>query len=554
MQIIVPMSGFGERFRRVGYKLPKPLIEVEGKPIIAHIIDMFPGEHDFIFICNKDHLAHSEYKMRETLLHYCPTGKVVPVESRKLGPVDAVLQAQQYIKLNAPCIVNYCDFTCYWNWQHFKQFVATLKCDGVIPAYKGFHPHSLGTTNYAYMREENGFVLDIQEKMPYTDNRMNEYASSGTYYFADSTQMIDAFKQTMEQNLNVNGEFYVSLVYKILLKLNKEIAVYELQHFMQWGTPDDVVEYNMWSQTFKNILNLNKHHASPKVGSVVIPMAGLGKRFVDEGYTVTKPLIKVSGTPMVIQATKLLPLVNQYEFVVRQDMPSYQKIIGLLKQYFIPSGFVELTNVTDGQATSAKLGVEKLLDNISAITIGTCDSGAIYDKDKFNALVNDDIDLIVWGVRGYANAIRNPQMYGWVEADGKHYVQRAGVKQILNNVTTDFVILGTFTFKNIKIFMQCYESLIAREGRINGEYYLDSCITDALNLGFKCKIFEVDSYIPWGTPNELRTFEYWQSCFHKWGIHPYKLELDPMVDKESLVELTNKYREILPELPRVQSC
>jgi NDP-sugar pyrophosphorylase family protein len=52
MQIVIPMSGFGERFRKAGYDVPKPLIEIDGKPIIAHVIDMFPGEDNFIFICN----------------------------------------------------------------------------------------------------------------------------------------------------------------------------------------------------------------------------------------------------------------------------------------------------------------------------------------------------------------------------------------------------------------------------------------------------------------------------------------------------------------------
>jgi NDP-sugar pyrophosphorylase family protein len=50
MQIIIPMSGFGERFRKAGYKVPKPLIEVEGKPIVAHVVDMFGENNDFIFI------------------------------------------------------------------------------------------------------------------------------------------------------------------------------------------------------------------------------------------------------------------------------------------------------------------------------------------------------------------------------------------------------------------------------------------------------------------------------------------------------------------------
>ena len=53
MQIIIPMSGFGERFRRAGYSIPKPLIEVDGKPIIQHVIEMFPGEEKFIFISGK---------------------------------------------------------------------------------------------------------------------------------------------------------------------------------------------------------------------------------------------------------------------------------------------------------------------------------------------------------------------------------------------------------------------------------------------------------------------------------------------------------------------
>ena len=119
-------------------------------------------------------------------------------------------------------------------------------CAGAIPAYKGFHPHSLGNTNYAYMREMDGWVLDIQEKQPYTSNRMEEYASSGTYYFASAQIMCEAFRKVVEQDLNIGGEYYVSLAYKPLLSSKQSVAVYPLQHFMQWGTPEDVAEYATW--------------------------------------------------------------------------------------------------------------------------------------------------------------------------------------------------------------------------------------------------------------------------------------------------------------------
>ena len=119
MQIVIPMSGFGERFRKAGYDVPKPLIEIDGKSIIAHVIDMFPGEENFIFICNEDHLRNPDYRMWEILDEYCPGGKVIGIPSHKLGPVHAVLQVEHLLCPDSPTVINYCDFTCYWDWAHF---------------------------------------------------------------------------------------------------------------------------------------------------------------------------------------------------------------------------------------------------------------------------------------------------------------------------------------------------------------------------------------------------------------------------------------------------
>ena len=70
------------------------------------------------------------------------------------------------------------------------------------------------------------------------------------------------------------------------------------------------------------------------------------------------------------------------------------------------------------------------------------------------------------------------------------------------------------------------QRLIERDGRVNGELYVDTCIEDAIALGYRCVVFEVDHYLCWGVPNDLKTFEYWQSCFHKWPSHPYTWERD----------------------------
>ncbi len=547
MQIIIPMSGFGERFKRAGYNVPKPLIEVDGKPIIAHVIDMFPGETNFVFICNEDHLREPKYRMRDILHELCPTGKIVSIPSHKLGPIHAVRLAAEHIDPSSPVVVNYCDFTCYWDWSHFKKWVHIAKCDGAIPAYKGFHPHTLGTTNYAYMRENNGVLLDIQEKKPFTPDRMNEYASSGTYYFSSGKLMLSAFEKTVQQSLHIGGEFYVSLAYKILLANQNPIAVYDLQHFMQWGTPEDLKEYNNWSDIFARL----QTSSSPiqKLGTVIIPMAGLGQRFAREGYTTTKPLIPVSGKPMVIQATNDLPAAERYIFVVRSDMPEYEKVKTTLSHEYENISIVTVPEVTEGQACTALLGLDALNEDITGpILFGACDNGALYDAEKLNVLIQDDtVDVIVWGARGHTNALRHPQMYGWIDSE-KDTIKSISVKVPLTSPQSDPIVLGTFIFKRAADFRRCVDHMMNRNCRVNGEFYIDTCINDAIELGLNCKLFEVDHYISWGTPNDLRTFEYWQSCFHKWHSHSYQLQHDADMAKPAMTYLEDRYKKSIPQL------
>jgi NDP-sugar pyrophosphorylase family protein len=551
MQIIIPMSGFGERFRAAGYRVPKPLIEVDGKPIISHIVDMFPGEKQVFFICNQKHLDTEEYRMAEILSDICPTGQIIGIEPHRKGPIHAVAQIYDRLDPNEPTIVNYCDFTCYWDYADFKSFVAETGCEGAIPCYRHFHPHSLGSTYYAYVREQDGWGLDIQEKQPYTDDPMSEFASSGTYYFASGRLMADYFDRTMAEGIEVNGEYYVSLAYKPMFADGRSVAVYELQHFMQWGTPKDLEEYVGWSEAFRRLAsqppNLTRHD-----GTVLIPMAGLGLRFEREGYTTPKPMIPVSGKPMVVQATNDLPDADAHVFVVRRDMPGLAAVEEAVGQTYNNARFVKLAGPTDGQARTCILGLDGV-DPDAPLTIGACDNGALYQPGAFSRLMEDpDTDIIVWGVRGYAGAQHNPQMYGWIdETDGA--VSNVSVKQPLDDPMNDPIILGTFTFKRAGDFSAAVDRMIGRDARVNGEFYVDTCINDAIALGLTCRLLEVDSYLCWGTPNDLRTFEYWQSCFHKWQSHPYRLEDDGRVAAEACGELAERYAAFKPARPKARS-
>ena len=551
MQIVIAMSGFGERFRRAGYTVPKPLIPVDGKPIIAHVIDLFPGESDFTFICNRDHLAEPAYAMAETLRRHCPTGRIVAIDPHSKGPVHAVLQARAHIDPTKPLFINYCDFACVWDWADFKAFVRDTACDGAVPAYRGFHPHSLHGNSYAFIQETGLWLTDIQEKQAWTDDPMSEFASSGGYYFRSGALALETLEAQVAQNLTVNDEYYVSLAYKVMAAAGQKVAVYELQHFMQWGTPDDLAEYQGWSNAFRR-LAFDEARRARQSGAVLVPMAGYGKRLADAGYTLTKPLIPVSGRPMVIQATRDLPDAPVTRFVVRRDLPMLEALLRKLRTSFIGTSTLVLDEGTEGQAITCQRGVAAL-DPKAPLTIGACDNAMLYDPAKFEAAMAPDAtgaaaDMLVWVVRGHADGRLRPTNFGWVDTDSNGQVTGVRVKQAPEDPATAPMIVGAFSFARAADFTTAAAALLARDGRVNNEFYVDSLITDALDAGLKVRLFEIDHYLGWGTPNDLKTFEYWQSAFHNWPTHPYRLNRDRRVPPSAVANLTARYT--IPPAPR----
>jgi NDP-sugar pyrophosphorylase family protein len=250
--------------------------------------------------------------LEETITTFCPTAKIVSIEPHNLGPVHAVLASEDLINDDEQTIVNYCDFTCYWDYSSFKKYITDNNLDGAIPAYRGFHPHTLWSNYYAYLKIDNNLVTAIQEKTPFTKKPQDEYASSGTYFFKSGKLMKEYFKKCIDLNLKVNDEFYVSMVYEPMIANGLKVSPFELEHFMQWGTPRDLEDYKYWSDIFKNYNKNNSHMP----GTLLMSMAGRGSRFAEEGYTDVKPLINVSNKPMAVKAYQDLPRAKKISLLL----------------------------------------------------------------------------------------------------------------------------------------------------------------------------------------------------------------------------------------------
>ena len=188
------MSGQSSRFTSAGYETPKHLIEIDGKKVIEHIIDLYPKDSEFVFIINYKHAKETD--VVEVLHSLVEDSIILTIESHKKGPVHSVLQAIKYIDDDEPVVVNYCDFSMHWDYNDFEEFVTQTNCDGCVVCYTGFHPHMLGSDNYAFCKTGDGNqIVEIREKQPFTADKMSEYASTGTYYFRKGSYVKKYFQQ-----------------------------------------------------------------------------------------------------------------------------------------------------------------------------------------------------------------------------------------------------------------------------------------------------------------------------------------------------------------------
>ncbi|MDP1689418.1 MAG: nucleotidyltransferase [bacterium] len=255
---------------------------------------------------------------------------------------------------------------------------------------------------------------------------------------------------------------------------------------------------------------------------VLIPLAGEGKRYKDEGYKIPKSLILIDDKPMILMASDFLPRADKWIYIVRKEHVDNYRLDEILKAYSKKVTLVIADKLTEGQASTCMLA-KNLINTEEELLIGACDNGMLYDLEKFNKL-KENCDCIVWTFRNNVTVVKKPQAYGWVVVDENNNVLKTSVKiPISNNPIRDHAIIGTFWFKHSKDFVASAERMIKQNRRINNEFYVDECINDAIALGLKVKVFEVDKYICWGTPNDLRTYEYWSSFFKKYDNNLNKI-------------------------------
>lgn len=236
LNIVIPISGEGTSFINAGYTFPKPLIDINGKPMIQLVIENLRPKvnHKFILICKKDHF--NKYSLSQ-IFDNATKGNFdsIQLSAPTQGAACTVLTAVDFINSDEELIIANGDQIIDSDINKFIAFARKSKTDGVILTFTSQHPR------WSYARvDKKGQVLETAEKKV-----ISNHATVGIYYFRQGKFFVDGAISMISKDIRFNNDFYVCPVYNELILAGKKVIIWEIKHSQMHGlgTPEDLNKY-----------------------------------------------------------------------------------------------------------------------------------------------------------------------------------------------------------------------------------------------------------------------------------------------------------------------
>lgn len=228
MNVLIPMAGAGSRFKAAGYTFPKPLIEIDGKPMIQVVVENLGIDGKHIFVVQKNH--NETYHLDRMLDLIAPGCQIVETDGLTEGAAITALLAKSLIDNDRPLFFANSDQFVNWNPSEFFYYMQETKADGGIVTFKSTHPK----WSFAKLNDQ-GYVEKVAEKDPISD-----LATVGFYYWAKGSDFVKYAEQMVSDDIRVNGEFYVCPVFNNAIADGRRILTFNVDEMWGLGTPEDL--------------------------------------------------------------------------------------------------------------------------------------------------------------------------------------------------------------------------------------------------------------------------------------------------------------------------
>lgn len=237
--------------------------------------------------------------------------------------------------------------------------------------------------------------------------------------------------------------------------------------------------------------------------NIVVPMAGRGSRFASAGYTIPKPLIPVGGKPMIQWVIDNVRPSQPHCFTficLEEHLVTYPEVPATLKQLCPGCNIVTVRQVTEGAACTVLLAKE-IINNDDPLMIANADQYVELDINAYLTAMEagkaDGLIMTFWS---------DHPKWSFCRMTGDGTVREVVEKKVVSNEAT----VGIYNFRHGREFVRAAEQMIAKNLRVNNEFYVAPAYNQLIDEGQKVVIAatgrEYDGMYGLGTPEDLNFF------------------------------------------------
>ena len=293
----------------------------------------------------------------------------------------------------------------------------------------------------------------------------------------------------------------------------KKIGPVTSEWLKKWDVPFDEIHYGKpygdvyiddLGITFSSVKQLEKKMKEIKP-IFVIPMAGKGQRFKDEGILDPKFLVETKGRTLFEWSLDSLPLdiASKIIFICLREHEKKYDIKKFIKKNMekkfsgLSHEIIFLDKPTRGQVETV-LHAKEHINNHSTLVIYNIDTYFLSTrlKSKLLTMKNTNVD----GLLGAFNS--NDNKLSFIELDSE-FVKRTKEKEPISDIAST----GLYAFSNGKDFVDAAEFMLSNSLNTNNEYYVSELYNILIKRGKKFVIDLADNFSPLGTPDDIKKFE-----------------------------------------------
>jgi len=257
---------------------------------------------------------------------------------------------------------------------------------------------------------------------------------------------------------------------------------------------------------------------------VIIPMSGVGKRFVDAGYYHLKPLINVGSSRIINEVMNMFPDIDDPLFIISKDHKQNLELFSYLKECWPNSKISQINSHKLGPGHAIFESKEYIDENRPAI-VSYCDFSGNWNFENFCKELSVVDSLILTYTGFHPHMLRNTK-YAYVQKNLAGFVTMIQEK----NSFTDFPMqeeasAGLYAFSSGNLLIEALREQISQNYSHMGEYYISLTILPLLAKNLKIKTYLMDSFSQFGTPEDLKDWEYLYRSINHFRINTESINI-----------------------------